>query len=143
MKIYINNKFREEIVDNIRSLTIINLSDKPLYVGSHSLSSDLKVLGAPVQAAGMLHIPIWYSKTLYIEGQECRVEYIASSRYSDPSQPPLMTWGSFTFDYDGYAENDDSKEWKAACNHKFVNVSLNQIVMECYHCGAPQPKQKD
>ena len=141
MKIYINSKFREEIVCKDGSLTIINLSDKPLYVGSHSLSSDLKVLGVPVQAAGMLHIPIWCSKTLYIEGQGCRVDYTTPS--SDPSQLYSMTWGSFTFDYDGYAENDDSKEWKAACNHKFVNVSLNQIVMECYHCGAPQPKQKD
>jgi len=138
MKIYINGRFREEVVDNIISLSILNLSDKSLYIGSHSPPYGLKVHGVAIQATEMLHIPLWYSKTLYIEGGKCRVDYC-----SNPSQSYSLAWNSFTFDYDGYAEKDDLKEWKAACNHKFVNVSLNQIVMECYHCGAPQPKQKD
>ncbi len=32
----------------------------------------------------------------------------------------------------------NKNESKPKCNHKFVNVSFNQIKMECLYCGQPE-----
>jgi hypothetical protein len=58
-----------------------------------------------------------------------------------------MMWINWNWPYDDeVTDKKNDKETKEladlSCDHKYVNVSLNQIKIECYYCGHKKPEDK-